>query len=96
MLMLATDRNGLLLYGDRRLKWACSLPFSAIFLQPHRVASGALSACLVLLGENGELSVGCLGTSPSLQLVTALRERHRRESQKVKNIKQSGIYYSPS
>lgn len=90
MLLLTTNQDSLWLYGERRLKWACSLPFRAVSTITLRLADGPLQSCLVLLGDAGELSVGCLGTSPSLEMVSSLHNRFAESTEFKRKGSKSG------
>lgn len=82
MILLTTEHNSILLYGEKKLKWACATPFAVLSASNIRLADGALRACLLLFGDQGELSVGCLGTSPSLELVTSLKKKNFKSKTK--------------
>lgn len=65
--VIGTQICNLLIYQNDVLKWASKIPFIPISIRRANLTD--ISGAIVLLSEKGNLSVGYLGTNPSLKLI---------------------------
>ncbi|KAH9416611.1 Protein PTHB1 [Dermatophagoides pteronyssinus] len=67
IILIGTHMNNMLLYQNDILRWATKIPFIPIAIR--RANLNDITGSIVLLSDQGQLTVGYLGTNPSLRII---------------------------
>lgn len=89
IIMVVTQMCNLLVYQNDIIRWATKVPFIPVAVK--RCNFNDISGCIALLSDDGHLTVGYLGTNPSLKIISMpnISENHNNEmvEQELKEIK---------
>ncbi|OTF81659.1 PTHB1-like protein, partial [Euroglyphus maynei] len=103
IILIGTQMSNMLVYQNDILRWATKIPFIPIAIR--RANLNDITGSIVLLSDQGQLTVGYLGTNPSLRIIALPSltsnsvnnekiEEELRELKKMINFEQANLGYS--